>query len=206
MMEAKFWTQTTTPQEWLLKVKSGKTWQTLKENLENDFAENPDMASKKYKDYPNEYISNADVKGYWNILHDTEDVLSVIWDDIDLTESKLQLNVVGMLAEEWLKEYYARQVVEEKPSPQVSSFHPIIQNVDEEKLMAELHKRITPSTKPSIIGETLACCYFEKKCFIKVPSQKMFEEEFPNCGNWNTIRSYFTERNRDKAKNIVLDL
>lgn len=205
MMRDMFWTQATTPQEWLQKVKDGKAWQMQKEKLEKAFAENPVKARKDLAEFAKQCITNAEVSGYWKIFHDIEDVLSEMWDDMDLTESKLKLNVIGMLTEEWIKAYGGQKSVEEV-SVQVSFFHSIIQNVDEEKLMAELHKRITPSTKPAVIGATLAYCYLERHWFIKVPSKEMFEKEFPNCGNWNSIRSYFNERNREKAKSIVIEL
>lgn len=205
MMGDAFWTQKTTPQEWLQKVRNGRTWQKQREKLETAFAENSGAARKRFAESMDRLLISDVVKGYWDVFGDIGDVLSEMWDDMDLTESNLQLNVIGMLTEEWIKAYGGQKAAEEG-SGQVSYFHSIIQNVDEEKLMAELHKRITPSTKPAVIGATLAYCYLERHWFIKVPSKEMFEKEFPNCGNWNSIRSYFNERNREKAKSIVIEL
>jgi len=87
-----------------------------------------------------------------------------------------------------------------------SAFHDIIQNVDEEKLMAELHRRITPGTQPSVIGKILAYCHNERQWFIRKPKQEEFEREFPNCGNWYSIRSYFAERRREGATGIKIEL
>lgn len=171
MMEAEFWTQTTTPQEWLLKVKSGKTWQTLKANLENDFAENPETARKEYGEYPKEYISNDDVRKYWKIHRNVEDVLSIIWEDIDLTESKLRLNVVGMLAEEWLEAYNAQKAVEDKPS---------LLNTDEANRLwdiAKEHKWVDENRMPMLsVYKATVLAKVMAKVLNLAPQWQPFEE------------------------------
>lgn len=115
MMGEMFWTQATTPQEWLQKVKNGRAWQKQKENLEKAFAENPVAARKEFAESVKRCMTNADVSGYWDILHDIEEVLSEMWDDMDLTESKLKLNVIGMLTEEWMNAYGGQKTVADTP-------------------------------------------------------------------------------------------
>ncbi len=113
MMEVTFWTQTTTPQKWLQKVKDGRTWQKQREKLETAFAADPVGARKTFADSKERLLTSDVVKGYWDVFHDIGDVLTEMWEDMDLTSSNLQLNVVGLLTEEWLKANDGQKVVEE---------------------------------------------------------------------------------------------
>lgn len=115
MMGEKFWTQTTTPQEWLEKIKTDRVWLKQKEKLEMAFAENPLAARREFTESAKNCLTNADVKGYWCILHDMGEVLSAMWDDMDLTESKLRLNVIGMLTEEFVNAYECQPSEENTP-------------------------------------------------------------------------------------------
>lgn len=113
MMGDMFWTQKTTPHKWLQKVRNGRTWQKQREKLETAFAENSGAARKRFAESMDRLLISDVVKGYWDVFGDIGDVLSEMWDDMDLTESKLQLNVIGMLTEEWIKAYGGQKGVEE---------------------------------------------------------------------------------------------
>lgn len=171
MMEAKFWTQTTTPQEWLLKVKSGRTWLKKKEELEHAFAENPQTARTKFYESREKLLISDVVIGYWDVFHNIELVLSEIWDDIDLTESKLQLNVVGMLAEEWLMAYDGQKAVEDKPSPlNTDEANRLWDIAKEHKWVDENRMPILSVNKVTVLAKVMA------KVLNLAPQWQPFEE------------------------------
>lgn len=114
-MEDAFWTKTITPQEWLQKVKDDWPWRKQKAKLEKEFAENPENARKNLKELVQDSLTNGDLRYYWKIGHEIEPVLCKLWDEIDLTSSKLERNVIGMLAEQWLEAYDGQKVVADTP-------------------------------------------------------------------------------------------
>lgn len=116
MMGDAFWTQKTTPHEWLQKVKNDKTWQNRKANLETAFAENPAKARTYFAESQKKHLVSDLIVGYREDHSDILELLEAVWDDsLDLSEPMLRLNVVGLLSEEWLKAFDGQKVVEEVP-------------------------------------------------------------------------------------------